>query len=61
MLTALALVPSSAQLFVAEIGLISADGTEVGLSNGETIVQSADATYTSLFCKSTQAWDQCLW
>ena len=58
--TALALAPSSAQL-VADIGLIAADGTEEVLSDEETIVQSADAGYTSLFCKSTQAWDLCLW
>ena len=60
LLTALALATSSAQL-VADIGLIAADGTEEVLSDGETIVQSADAGYTSLFCKSTQAWDLCLW
>jgi len=60
LLTALALATSSAQL-VADIGLIAADGTEEVLSDGETIVQSADAGYTSLFCKSTEAWDQCIW
>ena len=63
LLVALALAPFSEQQqqLEAEIGLIAADGSEEVLPNDETIVQYADAASTSLFCKSTVTWDQCLW
>ena len=60
LLIALALGPSAAQL-MTDIGLIMVDGSEKVLSDNATIVQSSEADYTSLFCESAVAWDQCIW
>ena len=60
LLTALALAPSAAQL-MTDIGLIMVDGTKNILSDNATIVQSSTADYTTLFCESEVAWDQCIW